>query len=71
MYNNYTNLKVFRAKNKITGDIVALKRVKSTKESEGFPVTALRETNILLSLKHPNIVEVKEMVFGSKLDKVM
>lgn len=37
---------------------------------EGFPITALRETNVLLSLHNPNIVRVLEMVIGSTLDKV-
>ncbi|CAN0050329.1 unnamed protein product, partial [Ectocarpus fasciculatus] len=37
---------------------------------EGFPITALRETNVLLSLHNPNIVRVLEMVVGSTLDKV-
>jgi hypothetical protein len=27
-------------------------------QKEGFPITALRETNVLLSLHHPNIVRV-------------
>lgn len=49
---------VFRARCKKTGRIYALKQVKIGKEAAkvGFPVTALRETNILLALKHPNIV---------------
>ena len=49
---------VFRARCKKTGKIYALKQVKIGKEAAkvGFPVTALRETNILLALKHPNIV---------------
>ena len=49
---------VFRARCKRTGKIYALKQVKIGKEAAkvGFPVTALRETNILLALKHPNIV---------------
>jgi cell division cycle 2-like protein len=38
--------------------------------AEGFPITALRETNVLMSLRHPNIVRVKEMVVGSTPDKV-
>jgi hypothetical protein len=37
---------------------------------EGFPITALREINVLVALKHPNIVQVKEMVVGSSVDKV-
>ena len=49
---------VVRARCKRTGKIYALKQVKIGKEAAkvGFPVTALRETNILLALKHPNIV---------------
>ena len=49
---------VFRARCKKTNRIYALKQVKIGKEAAkvGFPVTALRETNILLALKHPNIV---------------
>jgi len=37
---------------------------------EGFPVTALREINVLLSLCHQSIVGVREMVVGSTVDKV-
>lgn len=64
---------VFRAKSLDTGKIYALKQVKLTNAETGkvgFPITALREINILLDLKHPNIVEVKEMVVGSSIDKV-
>ncbi|XP_020571931.1 cyclin-dependent kinase G-2-like isoform X2 [Phalaenopsis equestris] len=61
---------VYRAKDKKTGEIVALKKVKMEKESEGFPLTSLREINILSSLHHPSIVEVKEVVVGRNLDAV-
>lgn len=37
---------------------------------EGFPITALREINILMSLRHENIVRVREVVVGSSADKV-
>lgn len=53
---------VYKAKDKMTGEIVALKKVKMEKEREGFPLSALREMNILLSLDHPSIVDVKEVV---------
>ncbi|KAB8087827.1 hypothetical protein EE612_012250 [Oryza sativa] len=56
---------VFRVRDKRTGEIVALKKVKMEKEREGFPLTSLREMNILLSFHHPSIVEVKEVVVGS------
>ncbi|XP_040377320.1 cyclin-dependent kinase G-1 [Oryza brachyantha] len=56
---------VFRVRDKRTGEIVALKKVKMEREREGFPLTSLREINILLSFHHPSIVEVKEVVVGS------
>ena len=57
---------------KATKEIVALKQIKfdSDMVKEGFPVTALREINVLLSLSHESIVSVKEMVVGSGFDKV-
>ncbi|KAL3818674.1 hypothetical protein ACJIZ3_004579 [Penstemon smallii] len=61
---------VFRARDKKTGEIVALKKVKMEKEREGFPLTSLREINILLSFHHPFIVDVKEVVVGSNLDSI-
>ncbi|XP_055813353.1 cyclin-dependent kinase G-2-like [Solanum dulcamara] len=61
---------VYRAKDKKTGEIVALKKVKMEKEREGFPLTSLREINILISLHHPSIVDVKEVVVGSSLDSI-
>jgi hypothetical protein len=64
---------VFRAKDKQTGEEVALKQIKFDARHTskvGFPITALRETNILLALHHPNIVRVKEMVVGSSVDKI-
>ena len=41
------------------GEIVALKKLKMEKEKEGFPITSLREINMLLKAKHPNIVHVR------------
>ncbi|CAI9118490.1 OLC1v1020068C1 [Oldenlandia corymbosa var. corymbosa] len=61
---------VYKAKDTITGDIVALKEVKILNEREGFPITALREINVLLSLHHSSIVDVKEVVVDDKSDKV-
>ncbi|CAD6250423.1 unnamed protein product [Miscanthus lutarioriparius] len=61
---------VFRVRDKKTGEIVALKKVKVDKEKgrEGFPLTSLREINILLSFDHPSIVDVKEVVVGGHDD---
>lgn len=59
-----------RAQNKQTGELCALKKVKLDKERDGFPLTSIREINILLSLHHPNIVNVAEVVVGTSLDAV-
>ncbi|ONM16457.1 hypothetical protein ZEAMMB73_Zm00001d003222 [Zea mays] len=61
---------VYRARDKKTSEIVALKKVKMEREREGFPLTSLREINILLSFHHPSIVDVKEVVVGSSLDSI-
>ncbi|XP_024521557.1 cyclin-dependent kinase G-2 isoform X2 [Selaginella moellendorffii] len=61
---------VYRARDKKSGEIVALKRVKMDHEREGFPMTSLREINVLLSFHHPSIVDVKEVVVGSNLDSI-
>ncbi|CAG0899438.1 unnamed protein product [Cyprideis torosa] len=61
---------VFRAKDKKTEEIVALKRLKMEKEKEGFPITSLREINTLLKAQHKNIVTVREIVVGSNMDRI-
>ena len=38
---------VFKARDKRTNEIAALKRVKIDEGGDGFPLTALREVNIL------------------------
>ena len=43
-------------------DVVALKQIKTEKEKEGFPITALREIMILKELDHKNILKLLEVV---------
>ena len=45
-----------------------MKKIKMEKEREGFPLTSLREINVLLSFHHPSVVDVKEVVVGINLD---
>lgn len=61
---------VYRAKDKKTSEIVALKRLKMEREKEGFPITSLREINTLLISQHENVVTVREIVVGSNMDKI-
>lgn len=55
---------VWMGRDKVSGDIVALKKVRMDQEKEGFPVTAIRELKMLRSLRHENIVNLKEIVTG-------
>ncbi|TFK41010.1 kinase-like domain-containing protein [Crucibulum laeve] len=61
---------VFRARDKQTGDIVALKKLKLDEEKNGFPITALREVYALMSCRHENVVGVREVVVGDTLTQV-
>lgn len=58
---------VFRARDKQTGDIVALKKLKLDEEKNGFPITALREVYALMSCRHENVVSVRDVVVGDTL----
>lgn len=53
---------VFVGQDKVTKDIVALKRINTEQEENGFPITAIREVKILKALNHENIVTLKEIV---------
>ncbi|TFK76950.1 Pkinase-domain-containing protein [Pluteus cervinus] len=61
---------VFRARDKQTGDIVALKKLKLDDEKHGFPITALREVNALMNCRHENVVGIREVVVGDTLTQV-
>mmetsp|Transcript_19693 Transcript_19693/g.28545 ORF Transcript_19693/g.28545 Transcript_19693/m.28545 type:complete len:450 (-) Transcript_19693:603-1952(-) len=53
---------VFLGVDKKTGEMVALKRINTKQEENGFPITAIREVKILKALNHKNIVDLKEIV---------
>lgn len=48
---------VYKARDNVSKEFVALKKIKLENEDEGVPSTALREISILKELQtHPNIV---------------
>jgi cyclin-dependent kinase len=53
---------VYKAKNKKTNELVALKKIRLESEDEGTPSTAVREISILKQLQHPNIVQLQEVI---------
>ncbi|KAI9340842.1 kinase-like domain-containing protein [Obelidium mucronatum] len=54
--------KVYKAINRKTNQIVALKRVRIETEKEGFPITGVREIKILTALRHENVVRLLEII---------
>ena len=60
---------VSRARETATGEIVALKKLKMDNAPEGFPVTGLREIQTLMESRHPNIVNLREVVMGDSMSE--
>ncbi len=76
---NYTRLNhieegtygiVFRARCNDTQGIYALKKLKLEEETQGFPITSLREVMALMRTgEHENVVGVREIVVGDNVDQ--
>ncbi|TPX41804.1 hypothetical protein SeMB42_g05404 [Synchytrium endobioticum] len=54
--------KVYKARDRRNSSLVALKKVRIEPDKDGFPITGIREIKILTTLRHPNIVKLKEIV---------
>ncbi|XP_017783565.1 PREDICTED: cyclin-dependent kinase 10 isoform X2 [Nicrophorus vespilloides] len=59
---------VYRAKDTVSDKIVALKKVRMDLERDGVTISSLREIQILLTCRHENIVQLKEVVVGKSLE---
>jgi serine/threonine protein kinase len=57
---------VYKCKHKETQEFVALKKIRLENEDEGIPSTAIREISILKQMKHPNIVNLIDLIHGEK-----
>ncbi|CAG2166681.1 unnamed protein product [Oppiella nova] len=53
---------VYKAKNKKTNELVALKKIRLENEDEGVPSTAIREITLLKELMHPNVVRLEDVI---------
>ena len=53
---------MYKAKDKDSGEIVALKVVRLDEDDEGVPSAALREICLLKELKHKNIVRLVDVL---------
>lgn len=60
-----------RARDTANDEIVALKKVRMDEEfkKSGFPISALREITLLLSLNHRNVVDLRGVAVGRSLDR--
>ncbi|KAL5972235.1 Cyclin-dependent-like kinase 5 [Taenia solium] len=56
--------KVYKAKNRETHEVVALKRVRLEDDDEGIPSSAFREICLLKELKHRNIVRLYDVLIS-------
>lgn len=59
---------VYKAKDTLTGEIVAIKEMKQCEDIEEL---ALRQLKILSTLNHPNIVQLKEVIMNQGDIKVV
>eukprot|EP00164_Ancoracysta_twista_P001864 GFYU01002452.1.p1 GENE.GFYU01002452.1~~GFYU01002452.1.p1 ORF type:complete len:331 (+),score=42.58 GFYU01002452.1:539-1531(+) len=53
---------VYKARHKMSQDLLALKHIRITSDEEGIPCSALREIAILKDLRHPNVIRLKEVI---------
>lgn len=56
MFSSGTYGVVYKGRNKTTGQVVAMKKIRLESEEEGVPSTAVREISLLKELQHPNVV---------------
>ncbi|EOB15492.1 Cell division control protein 2 [Nosema bombycis CQ1] len=57
---------VYKTKEKKTGKIVALKKIRLENESEGIPPTTIREIILLKNLKHSTIISLKDVIYNNE-----
>jgi len=56
---------VYKAKDRQTGKVVALKKIRLDTDTEGVPSTAIREIALLRELSHPNIVQLLDVIHSN------
>eukprot|EP00879_Flechtneria_rotunda_P030541 GHRR01033185.1.p1 GENE.GHRR01033185.1~~GHRR01033185.1.p1 ORF type:complete len:416 (+),score=103.73 GHRR01033185.1:575-1822(+) len=55
---------VYKARNRETDEVIALKKLRFGFDEQGLPSSTLREISLLKELRHPNIVELKDIIYG-------
>ncbi|XP_022084244.1 cyclin-dependent kinase 2-like [Acanthaster planci] len=57
---------VYKARDRESGKMVALKKIRLDTESEGVPSTAIREIALLKELDHTNVVRLQDVVHNDR-----
>merc|ERR1711988_843407 len=57
---------VYKARDRVTQQYVALKKIRLETESEGVPSTAIREISLLKELDHPNVVQLLDVIHADQ-----
>ena len=57
---------MYKARDRQSGELAALKKIRLEAEDEGIPSTAIREISILKELQHPNIVRLHDVIHTEK-----
>lgn len=60
---------VYKAFDKELNESVALKKIRMERETQGFPVTAIREIKILNMMKDDNVIDLREIVTYDEHEK--
>ncbi|KAI4326323.1 hypothetical protein MLD38_031649 [Melastoma candidum] len=53
---------VYKARDRVTNETIALKKIRLEQEDEGVPSTAIREISLLKEMQHGNIVRLQDVV---------
>ncbi|NP_001312325.1 cell division control protein 2 homolog A [Nicotiana tabacum] len=57
---------VYKARDRVTNETIALKKIRLEQEDEGVPSTAIREISLLKEMQHANIVRLQDVVHSEK-----
>ncbi|EIE27517.1 cell division control protein 2-like protein B [Coccomyxa subellipsoidea C-169] len=58
-------VRLFQARDRVTGEVITLKKLKMEREGEGVPGNAIREIALLKELQHPNIVRLRDVLWDN------
>jgi cyclin-dependent kinase 2 len=53
---------VYKSRDRVTNELIALKKIRLESDDEGVPSTAIREISLLKEITHPNVVKLKDIV---------